>query len=73
MEVKPIGDKKCKAKQSSNSLSPSVAFSDTFPEGDGKRQNIIKTFPEGESGVYNIKRLFATLYLLRRQTIFRLS
>ena len=36
-EILTIGDKKCKAIENSNLLSPSVAFSDTFPEGDGRK------------------------------------
>ena len=35
-EILTIGDIKRKVKRSSDLLSPSVAFSDTFPEGDGK-------------------------------------
>ena len=35
-EILTIGDIKRKVKRNSDLLSPSVAFSDTFPEGDGK-------------------------------------
>ena len=39
MKVKPIGDRKRKARRSSDLLSPFVA-SDTFPEGDGEIFNL---------------------------------
>ena len=60
-EILTIGDKKRNAKRSGDLLSPSVAFGDTFPEGDGVRCKLI---------CLSISRFYATL---RKNIVKRLA
>ena len=56
-EILTIGDIKRKVKRNSDLLSPSVAFSDTFPEGDGKFLLVNNFAEQNITPVFYLSRL----------------